>query len=104
MINLSSYSGLSTFINAITKHLDLMAIIETYKKLREMSIDDLVKLYDRTAISSDVGVAFIREEIARREAEKQTREIMRATKTMRTLTWVITGLTAVNVVLVALTL
>ena len=84
--------------------MDLMAIISTYKELREMPIDDLVKLYDRTAPSSDVGVAFIREEIARRDAEEQTREITKATKTMKKLTWVIVALTLINVVLVSLTL
>jgi hypothetical protein len=76
----------------------------SYAKLRGLSTEQLVELYDQRAQHADVGVAFVREEIARREAEKQTAAIAEMTATMRNLTWVITALTAVNVIVAAVPL
>lgn len=69
----------------------------TYAKLRELSTADLIRLYDTTAVNTEVGLGFLREEIALREAEVQGARIVGMTKHMRDLTIVIAVLTVVNV-------
>jgi hypothetical protein len=76
----------------------------SYAKLRILSLEQLTALYDQRAIHTDIGIAFIRDEIVRRETEKQTLAISHMTKTMRDLTWVITALTAINVLVAAVPL
>ena len=75
---------------------------DSYEKLRQLSTEDLIRRYDHKAESTAVGLSFIREEIARREAEKQTRHMLELTRQMRALTIVITILTVINVVAVLL--
>lgn len=70
----------------------------TYAELRDTPIDDLVRLYDETAQHTEIGLNFLREEIARRDAERETRIIVAMTKQMRSLTIFIAVLTAMNVV------
>jgi hypothetical protein len=67
-------------------------------------MEQLVELYDQRAQHADVGIAFVRDEIVCREAEKQTAAITQMTKTMRDLTWVITGLTVINVIVATIPL
>lgn len=69
----------------------------TYRELRKLTTDALIAMYDQIATSRPVhvGLDFVLQEIWRRDQEKQTR-------TMVLLTWVIAFLTAVNAVLVAL--
>ena len=81
-----------------------MPNFNSYAKLRALTTEQLVELYDHRAQHADVGVAFVREEIARREAKKQTAAIAHMTRTMRNLTWVITALTAVNVIVAVIPL
>lgn len=70
----------------------------TYSALRSLSTDDLVKLYDETAQNTEMGLNFLREEIARRDAALETRAIVEMTTSMRSLTIFIAGLTAINVI------
>lgn len=70
---------------------------KSYRELRATSIERLIDDYDRIATNTNVGLDFIRQEIARREQAKETRTIVR-------LTWVITFLTLANAVLVGVTL
>lgn len=70
----------------------------TYSELRSLSADDLVRLYDETAKHTEIGLAFLREEIARRDAAFETKTIVAMTKSMRDLTIAITALTAINVI------
>jgi hypothetical protein len=70
----------------------------TYAGLRAMTVSDLKKEYDRRAYMVNVGIDFLVAEIARRETESQTALMLKITKTVRDLTWVITWLTIVNVV------
>lgn len=81
-----------------------MPNFNSYAKLRALTLEQLVELYDSRAQHADVGIAFVREEISRRETERQTAAITQMTKTMRDLTWIITALTAVNVVVAAVPL
>jgi hypothetical protein len=64
-----------------------------------MSTDDLIGIYDATARSTQIGLDFVRDEIARRDAAAQTDQIARMTMQMRDLTVWVTVLTGVNVVL-----
>ena len=74
----------------------------TYKELRRLSEDQLVQQYDDMARSTQIGLDFLREEIARRTTEKQTEQTLAATRQMRTLTIVIGILTLVNVITVVI--
>ena len=53
-------------------------------------------MYDGTAQHTEIGLAFIREEIARRDAVEQTATIGRLSRQMRDMTIVILVLTAIN--------
>lgn len=71
----------------------------SFSELRKMPTDELVRIYDSTATSTDLGLMFIREEIARRENAEHTKAISLMTKQMRDMTRWITALTVINVVL-----
>lgn len=73
-----------------------------YVSLRSKSVDELVELYDKLQTHTPPSLSFIRDEIVRRENEKHTAAITQLTKTMTTLTWVITALTALNLVVAAI--
>lgn len=75
-----------------------MPIIPSYAKLRSLPEEELVRLYDSAAPHTELGVGYLRDEIARREAERQTGEISKMTRQMRNMTFWITVLTAVNVI------
>ena len=81
-----------------------MPIVESYAKLREMTDEQLIELYNRNALSSDMGVAFFREEIQRREDERKYKQMCNISRWMLLLTIAITVLTVVNVGLVAVTM
>ena len=79
-------------------------IVETYKQLRAMPLDQLVELYDGSAKHTDFGLGFIREEIARRDAEVQTEQMIVLTRQILWLSAVMTLLTVVNVMVVVVAL
>jgi hypothetical protein len=78
-----------------------MGYAKVYAELRALSMQELVELYDAYTKNTVVGLSFIREEIARREAETQTAEIIRLTRVMKWLTVAIAVMTAISMVLVA---
>jgi len=70
-----------------------------------MTDDDLVAKYNRMSTNVTYGVAWIRDELWRREAQRSAERIEElsaqsaaAAREMRHLTWVITILTLVNAV------
>ena len=81
-----------------------MSAATSYAELREMDVEELVRRYDGLAQHTQLGVAFYREEIARRDSAMETEKIIAMTRHMRNLTVLITVLTLMNVTLVALTL
>ena len=81
-----------------------MPIIDSFKKLRELTDDELVELYDDTAKHTDFGLAFLRDELQHRENERQYDQMLAASNQMRFLTWFMAGLTLVNLVFVAIAL
>jgi hypothetical protein len=83
----------------------------SYAELRRMSVDELVHAYDVPAQHVDLTVAVCRQEIARREMEEHSQRMLALTvdvhqwiRMVTRLTWIIMGLTAVNVILVGLQL
>ncbi|MBH3440981.1 hypothetical protein [Pseudomonas luteola] len=81
-----------------------MGYIPKYKELEALTDDELIARYDAAAVSTVVGTGFYREELVRRQMAKESTRMLQLTQTMRTLTWVILGLTTVNAVLVAIQL
>jgi len=75
-----------------------------YGELRALSIEQLKEEYDRLAPSTQAGLSFIREEIARRELDEYNKRIESMTHHIKVMTVIITILTAVNVVAVLLAL
>ena len=73
----------------------------TYRELRALSLDELVREYDSVAPTTQPGLAFFRDEIMRRQFEEQNDRMLDMTHQIRVLTWVIAGLTLLNIVLVA---
>lgn len=72
----------------------------TYAQLRALSMEDLIRDYDATAPTTQVGLSFIRDEIMRREMEAQSARMLTMTHEMRLMTALMTVLTVVNVILV----
>ena len=77
-----------------------MARVGTYSELRDKSDEELTHLFDATTVNTEVGLGFLRDELARRESERQYKRMLSVTGQMRWLTIVITVLTAVNVIAV----
>jgi hypothetical protein len=73
-------------------------LVETVTQLRKLSDDELVGLHDNMADHTTVGTKHYLDELARREAARQTESIVGLTQTMARLTWLIAGLTLVNLV------
>lgn len=77
--------------------------------LRDLSDEELIRQHDELAVgtgemtkSVEVGVNYYLQELSRREAARQTQAIAAMTSKMVRLTYVIAALTAVNVLIVAL--
>ena len=54
---------------------------KTYDDLQAMSLAELKEAYDKQSEHTQVGLGFIREEIARRHSEGQTAEVVAMTRT-----------------------
>lgn len=72
---------------------------DSYEQLRKKSKEVLVREHDDKAQSTQLGLGFYREEIARREAEEQSQIILNFTKQMRDMTIAITAMTGLVLVL-----
>ena len=69
---------------------------QSFAEWRRVSRDELIAEYDRLAPNVQIGIAFIRDEILRRDVEEQTKDMMQMTAEVRSLTCWIAGLTLVN--------
>lgn len=72
-----------------------------FAELKAMSLEELISQYDRDTPHVVLGLNFIREEIARREAEAQTERMLNLTRHVRDMTVTITVMTLVVVVMTA---
>ncbi len=77
-----------------------MAKVGTYDQLRNKSDEELILLFDAITKNTEVGLGFLRDELARRESERQYERMLNLTRQMRWMTIFITVLTAVNVIVV----
>ena len=77
---------------------------ENYANLQKMSVADLIKQYDETAVSTAIGLNFIREELARREVAAQNEQMIKFTKQVRDMTLAIVALTVVVTIVTAVNL
>lgn len=73
-------------------------------QLRALSDEELIREYDRIAETTNVGLDFYANELARRTFEVQNRRIESLTGVMTWMTGAILVLTIINVVLVWLSL
>jgi len=55
----------------------------TYDELRNTSHEELIHLFDVTAKNTEVGLGFLRDELARRESERQYERMLSLTWQMR---------------------
>ena len=70
---------------------------QPYQELRQLSKEDLIRQYDRIAPSTMEGLAFIREQIARRDMEEYGQQVDKMTQQIRLMTGIILVLTFINV-------
>jgi len=76
--------------------------VPNFAGLRALSDEQLIALHDESAVNVDsASVQYCLQELARRDTDRQTAQMLLLTKVMALLTVVITVLTIVNVVLVA---
>jgi hypothetical protein len=72
----------------------------TYAELRKLSDDDLIAAYDQLANSTCLGLAFYRDEIARRESDRLQAGMVKLTRQMHKMTLVILLATIVSTIFV----
>lgn len=70
---------------------------KSISELRSQSDDELVEQHDRLAEGTSVGIGYYLTELERRRLDRQSRQMLR-------LTWIIAGLTVINVVAVVTSL
>jgi len=80
-----------------------MPMSKSIADLRALSDEDLIHEHDETARSTVVGTNYYLDELARRESKRSADAVLQNTITVRNLTWAIGVLTALTVVLVAVT-
>lgn len=73
----------------------------TLKELRALNDDRLIEEHDRAAKNTFVGVDYFLHELERRDRDRHDQGMLEVTRTMKRLTWMITALTAVNVIATA---
>jgi hypothetical protein len=80
-----------------------VSTLPEHDELERLSDEELIARYNAHASHTTVGTGFYREELARRKQERQNERVLALTKTIRNLTVILTMLTILNAVLVAVT-
>jgi hypothetical protein len=81
-----------------------MGMIPRCSELRSLSDEELIHRYDKAAEHTIVGTGFYRDELFRREQERQANQMLAFTRQVRSMTVIIVCLTLVTTGLVVLTL
>lgn len=81
-----------------------MSLAPQHNELDGLTDEELVARYNALAARTVVGTQFYRDEIARRQATKESARMLSLTETMSRLTWVMLILTVINVVVAAVPL
>ncbi len=69
-----------------------------------MPDEELIRLHDAKAKTTEAGVQYYLDELARRDNNRQSEHMLKLTKVITWLTVIITVLTIANVILVAIAL
>ena len=69
-----------------------------YRKLREVSDEELIKLYDEHAKHTVVGIDYYANELERRQTEKSNEIMVKCTRAITIMTAVMMIATIVNVI------
>lgn len=77
---------------------------ETIRELQVLSTEQLIQKHDEIAAGTTVGTNHYLAELARRDQQQTNCELLRLSRTMTRLTWVITFATIINVILVCVPL
>lgn len=77
-----------------------MTLSPRHEELAALSDRDLISRFNAAAENTVVGLNFYRDELVRRQLARESERMLRLTRSMRNLTWVILVLTVVNVVAV----
>jgi hypothetical protein len=75
-------------------------VIPKYSDIQELSDEKLQQIYDGHAANTVVGTGFYLEELARRKVARESARMLSLTETMGRLTWVVLGVSILNVILV----
>jgi hypothetical protein len=70
---------------------------ETLAGLRSLSDEDIIARHDRAAEHTSVGVVYYLAELGRRDQNRQTEAMLAYTRSIKTLTLIVTIATIVNV-------
>lgn len=83
-----------------------MSKVRSFAELRALTDEEIEGLIDARLGDTDLAVGFLREELSRRQAERRDVLMLRYTRTIEQLTWVVTTATigALVIALVALLL
>ena len=73
-------------------------MVANYKELRAATDEELIKQFDYWAVSTNLGASFLREELHRRESDRQQGAMLGLTKQMNRMTIIILVLTVANVI------
>lgn len=71
----------------------------TIAELRSISDAELIDIYDQKAKHTDVGTKFYLDELSRRAQDRQTEQMLRYTRSVKRMTWVITVATIINILI-----
>lgn len=77
-----------------------MGMTPTFEGMREITDGELLEVYNQQAKNTSIGLAFLRDEIQRREQNRQTRTMVTLTWSIAVMTLVVTVATLINVWLV----
>lgn len=75
-------------------------MIPKYSDLQNLSDEKLQQMYDGHAVNIVVGTGFYLEELTRRKVARESARMLSLTKTMGRLTWVVLGVSILNLILV----
>ena len=71
----------------------------TYKKLHEMSDDEIIEEYDKQATNTNVGINYYADELNRRSMEKSNKIMVKCTIAITIMTAVMLIATIANVII-----
>ena len=72
----------------------------SFAELKKLTLDELIECHDKSAQSTSVGINYYLDEIRYRYQQKQTNVMLNYTRSVRTMTIIITLCTIINLGLI----